>query len=208
MTASGAGRTGGATGVLVLHAWWGLTDDVRAYAERLTAAGFPADAPDLFGGRTAESPDAAETLVGAVDPDAVGAAVASAASTLAGRVPEGPLAAIGFSYGAPLALGLPARHPRFRGSVVYYGTGWDEAVAASGTPVLAHLAPGDPYEPDEWVAEFEGRLRAAGRPIEVRRYPGTGHWFAEPSRSAYDPAAAELAFERTLAFLRRLAVGP
>jgi dienelactone hydrolase len=33
-------------------------------------------------------------------------------------------------------------------------------------------------------------------------YPGTGHWFAEPSRDAYRPDAAELAFERTVGFLR------
>jgi carboxymethylenebutenolidase len=34
-------------------------------------------------------------------------------------------------------------------------------------------------------------------------YAATGHWFAEPSRDAYRPEAADLAFERTLAFLER-----
>ena len=37
---SQAGRARGAEGVLLLHAWWGLTDDVSAYAERLAGEGF------------------------------------------------------------------------------------------------------------------------------------------------------------------------
>ena len=49
---------------------------------------------------------------------------------------------------------------------------------------------------------LEDGLREAGRErSRPTRYPGTGHWFAEPSRDAYRPAAAELAFERTIAFL-------
>jgi carboxymethylenebutenolidase len=199
-----AGRARGAEGVLLLHAWWGLTDDVSAYAERLAGEGFAVRTPDLFDGRTAATPEEAEALVGAIDPAAAGAAALAGAERLATLVPGGPLAAIGFSYGAPWALGMPERNPRFRGSVLYYGTGWDEGIAAGRTPVLGHFAPGDPYEPDDWVAELEARLRASGRSVALHRYLGAGHWFAEPSRSAYDPAAAELAFERTLDFLRRL----
>ena len=40
-----AGRARGAEGVLLLHAWWGLTDDVSAYAERLAGEGFAVRAP-------------------------------------------------------------------------------------------------------------------------------------------------------------------
>ena len=53
------------------------------------------------------------------------------------------------------------------------------------------------------VAAFETTLRAAGREVEIHRYPGTGHWFAEPSKDAYVPAAAELAFDRTVDYLGR-----
>jgi carboxymethylenebutenolidase len=49
---------------------------------------------------------------------------------------------------------------------------------------------------------MEDGFRAAGRRATVHRYPGTGHWFAEPSRDAYRKEAAELAFSRTIEFLR------
>ncbi|HYM82609.1 MAG TPA: dienelactone hydrolase family protein, partial [Candidatus Dormibacteraeota bacterium] len=65
------------------------------------------------------------------------------------------------------------------------------------------FAESDPYESDEDVRAFEASLRAARRDVTIHRYPATGHWFAEPSRDAYRPDAAELAFERTVAFLRR-----
>jgi carboxymethylenebutenolidase len=51
---------------------------------------------------------------------------------------------------------------------------------------------------------MEADLRRAGRTLTVHRYPGTGHWFFEPDRGpAYNRAAADLAWERTLAFLKR-----
>ena len=69
--------------------------------------------------------------------------------------------------------------------------------------MLGHFAESDPYEPDESVAAFEGELRDAGRDVVLHVYAGTGHWFAEPSRDAWRAEAADLAFERTVAFLRR-----
>ena len=63
---------------------------------------------------------------------------------------------------------------------------------------------GDEWEPDEGVAALEAAIRAAGKEVTFHRYPGAGHWFFEADRpDAYDPAAAELAWERTVAHLRR-----
>jgi carboxymethylenebutenolidase len=69
------------------------------------------------------------------------------------------------------------------------------------TPVLGHFAEEDPYEDQATVTAFEKGLRDAGRDVTIHTYPGTGHWFAEPSRNAYRPEAADLAFARTVAFL-------
>ena len=53
------------------------------------------------------------------------------------------------------------------------------------------------------MRELEQGLRDAGREATIHLYPSAGHWFAEPSRDAYRADAAELAFGRTLDFLKR-----
>src|SRR4051794_15726986 len=51
--------TGTGLGVLVLHAWWGLNDTMRAFCDRLATEGFVAFAPDLYHGKVADTiPDA------------------------------------------------------------------------------------------------------------------------------------------------------
>jgi carboxymethylenebutenolidase len=51
---------------------------------------------------------------------------------------------------------------------------------------------------------LEASLRYAGRPVTFYRYSGTGHWFFEPDRpDAFNQAAADLAWDRTLSFLKR-----
>jgi carboxymethylenebutenolidase len=194
----------GTPGVVVLHAWWGLNDDVVAYADRLAAAGFAVIAPDLFGGQVATTIDDAERLAGAADDEEVGAIALAAVDRLAERLGPAPkLAALGFSFGAHWAMWSPVERERVAASVVYYGSTGGPVLTGTAVPVLGHFAETDPFEPDEAIAAFEGTLRSAGRDVVIHRYPGTGHWFAEPSRDAFRPAAADLAFERTVAFLRR-----
>jgi carboxymethylenebutenolidase len=193
----------GTTGVLLLHAWWGLDADLLAFADRLGEAGFPVLAPDLFGGRTADTIEGAEALATGADEALADAIVLGSADALAIRLGgTGRIVVIGFSFGAAWALWLPAKRPEsVVGSVVYYGSMDGPSLAAGTAPVLGHFAADDPYEPEENVAGLETTLRAAGRAVTFHRYPGTGHWFAEPSKTAFVPEAAELAWERTLAFL-------
>ncbi len=194
----------GAPGVAVFHPWWGLNDDVVAYADRLAASGFAVLAPDLFGGQVASTIEEANRLAGAADEAAIDAITLAAVDDLADRLgPTAKLAALGFSFGAHWAMWTPAERDRLAASVVYYGTSGGPFLGRARVPVLGHFAETDPYETDEGVAEFEATLRSAGRDVVIHRYPGTGHWFAEPSRDAYRAAAADLAFERSVTFLGR-----
>jgi carboxymethylenebutenolidase len=196
-----AGDPSGGAGVVVLHPWWGLNADVLAFADRLAAAGYAVAAPDLYHGDVVDTVEAADGRVGQLDGAEGMAIVNAAAQDLATRLgPDARLAVLGFSLGASFAI--RASHPAVRGTVLYYGTG-DPGDATGTVPVLGHFAEADPYEDDAWVARFEEQLRARGHDTVFHRYPGTGHWFAEPSRDAYRAEAAELAFERTLAFLER-----
>ena len=194
----------GAPGVALFHAWWGINDDLVAYADRLAAAGFAVVAPDMFGGKVASTIEEADRLSGTADEAACDAIALAAVDHLLDRLgPASKVAAVGFSFGGAWSLWSPAERDRVVASVVYYGSMTGPSLARSSVPVLGHFAETDPYETDEGIREFEDALRSAGRDVVIHRYPGTGHWFAEPSRDAYRPDAADLAFERTVAFLGR-----
>ncbi len=192
----------GAPGIVVFHPWWGLNDDIIAYSDRLAAAGFAVVAPDMYRGSVASTIEEAERLSGSLDEAAADAIALATTDHLADRQGSGtPLAAVGFSMGGAWAMWSPAERNRLAASVVYYGSLEGPSLTRAAVPVLGHFAETDPYESDEAIIAFEGTLRSAGRDVVIHRYPGTGHWFAEPSRDAYDPSAADLAFERTVAFL-------
>ena len=200
--------TGKGDGVLVLHPWWGLNDTVKAFCTRLTKSGFIAFAPDLYHGKVADNIADAETLAKALDTNHLQAEaeIADAAKFLnkrAGQSDRG-LAVIGFSLGANYALTLAATHPEhIRSVVLFYGTGGED-FTRSKAAFLGHFAENDEFEPKSGVDALEAALRRAGRPVTFYTYSGTGHWFFEPDRSqAYNQAAANLAWDRTLAFLRR-----
>ncbi len=195
-------------GVLVLHAWWGLNDTFRSVCTRLAGSGFVAFAPDLYHGQVASTIADAERLGQALEANHLQAKaeIAEAARFLVERagLPGRGLDVIGFSMGAYFALNLSAADPdRIRSVVLFYGTGPAD-YGKSRAAYLGHFAENDPYEPESNVAELEQDLRRAGRPATFYLYPGTGHWFFEPDRpEAYNEAAAKLAWDRTLEFLKR-----
>lgn len=200
--------TGSGQPVLLLHAWWGLNNTMRAFCDRLAAEGFTAFAPDLYRGRVAMTIEEAERLGSALDANQqqAKADVAQAAAFLLEQSgqPTSGLAVIGFSLGAYYALDFSAAEPaKVHSVVLYYGVGPADFAAARAA-YLGHFAANDPYEPTENVEWLESALKDAGRALTFHTYPETGHWFAEPDRTdAYHPASAALAWERTLAFLRR-----
>jgi len=67
-------------GVLVLHAWWGLTEFFKSFSDRLASNGFLAFAPDLQGGKFAKSVSEAKELMSKMDEDSRRAIVLGAPS--------------------------------------------------------------------------------------------------------------------------------
>jgi carboxymethylenebutenolidase len=181
---------------------------MKAFCTRLAEAGFVAFAPDLYHGKVADNIADAETLGHALDTNHLQAKAEIAQATLflneqVGQAERG-LAVIGFSLGAYYALNLAAADPEhIRSVVLFYGSGGGD-YSSSSAAYLGHFAEQDEFEPQANVDNLEESLRRAGRPVTFYQYPGTGHWFFEPDRAAaYNQAAASLAWERTLAFLKR-----
>jgi carboxymethylenebutenolidase len=191
-------------GILVLHAWWGLTDHVRAVCDQLAAAGYVALAPDLFAGRLATEVADAEQQLAAADANELAHLTRSSLQTLRDlpATSSGPVGLLGWSMGASMSLWLAARVPEaIAATVVYYG-GQEIDMAAAQSAFLGHYADDDPYVDPDGLVLLESELHLDGLEVEFHRYPDTRHWFAEPDRPEHDAAAADLAWDRTLAFLR------
>ncbi|MHB1138808.1 MAG: dienelactone hydrolase family protein [Microthrixaceae bacterium] len=191
-------------GVLVLHSWWGLTRGVKDLVESLADAGYTALAPDLSGGVVPVDAEQARALLAESDPNATASLIMSAVVALRAhsRDPQAPVAVIGFSMGASWALWLATRLPEDVDAVVaYYGSqniDFDDLAA----PVLGHFAESDPLVSEDDLTEMHARLLLSEKHLELHRYEGTGHWFAEPDAGEHhDAGSAALAWQRTLDFL-------
>ena len=190
--------------VLVLHAWWGLNPIFVELCDRLAREGFVAFAPDLNAGQIATTIEEAKVLMKARDSARSGAAATAGLDYLRDQpaVRGSGLVVIGFSMGAGWALELSAARPDdVVAAVLFYGAG-EADFATARAAYLGHFAEQDEWEELEWVRQMESVMRDAGRKVTLHVYQGPGHWFFEHDRPEYDPAAAELAWQRTLEFLR------
>jgi carboxymethylenebutenolidase len=205
---------GAARGVLVLHSWWGVTPGVKELCNRLADEGFVALAPDLSGGFVPETAAVAELELAQSDPNTTAALVLSSVVALRSQTsdPDGPISVVGFSMGASWGLWLATRQPDSIDKVVaYYGT-QEIDFSDLAAPVLGHFAEDDELVAEDEVAEMHAHLKLLEHDIEIHRYAGTSHWFAESdqpeSHRTFDADAAALAWDRTVAFLKRDAMPP
>jgi carboxymethylenebutenolidase len=198
-------KSGQGAGVLVLHAWWGLNDFFKDFCERLAGEGFVSLAPDLYHGKTATTIDEAKRLRSKTNVKQISSDILAAVNQLrqSSAVTSKSLGVIGFSLGGHWALWLSLAKPEtIKAVTVFYGTR-DADYSRAQAAYLGHFA-----ETDDWVAasgvkKLEKNLRTANRPATFYIYQGTGHWFFEKDRKdAYNAEAAQLAWERTLEFLR------
>lgn len=189
-------------GVLILHSWWGLTQWVRDFCRRVAKEGYTVLAPDMFDGVQPITEAEGEAVLGSVDADELSGLVMSSAHTLRALSadPAKPIAVIGFSMGASLALWLSARLPHAVGAAVaFYGAqsiDFDDATA----DYQGHYAELDHIVSEEDRVVTESFIRLGGRDTEFHLYPGTHHWFFEEGET-FDPEAADLAWQRTRQFL-------
>ncbi len=194
-----------APGVIVLHAWWGLNPVFKKFCDRLAAAGFAAFAPDLYNGKVVKTAKEAEQLVD-MEQERKQAIVIAAPDYLRSRpeVRKEALSVIGFSMGAAWALVLASERPEdIRKIVLFYGTYGGLDFSKMAPEILGHFGSQDEFEPLEGVHAMEAEMRSAGLSPTFYTYPNTLHWFFENDRPEYDPEAAQLAWTRTLEFLRK-----
>jgi carboxymethylenebutenolidase len=198
-----------APGVVLVHEWWGLNDQIKSVAAELANNGYLTIAVDLFEGHVAATADEA-----AAQSRAVGADPAAARATLVAWIDwlkknlrcDGHLATWGYCFGGGWALNGALAAP-VDATVIFYGNVRKTAaeLASLKGPVLMHYGLLDRNINTEMVEGFETEAKKAGKPVTVYAYEGANHAFANPTGAAYPyvKEAAELAWKRSIAFLKK-----
>ena len=190
-------------GVIVIQEWWGLDDHIKSVADRLAQNGFAALAPDLYHGQVTKSPDEAAKLAMALE---IGQAEWDLRGAIQYLRQDGRrVATLGFCMGGTLSLyAACANGPDVHACVIFYG-GHPKApydFDNLSAPLLGHWAENDPSA-NANARSIEVAMGERGRFVEFHRYPGTRHAFFNDTRpQVHDKEAAQLAWVRTLAFLR------
>jgi len=208
--------TGPLPGLLVIHEWWGLNDNIRAMTRRLAGEGYVALAVDLYGAQVAETPEKARELMSAVDPKQAIENLKQARADLAERLKadgasDVRIGVIGWCFGGGWSLRTALAMPEgIDATVIYYGhliTDPKELTKLE-SPVLGLFGAEDGAIPPDQVHAFQEALEKLGKPVEIKIYDGAGHAFANPSGERYRPEAAQDAWRRTVTFLSETLSAP
>ena len=201
-----AGATGKLPGVLVVHENRGLNPHIEDIARRIALEGFMAFAPDALtplGGYPGDE-DKARELFAKLDPAKVREDFVAAAGYLKSR-PDctGKIGVVGFCFGGGIANMLATRLPDLSGAVPFYGVQPKaEDVAHIKAPLLIHYAEHDDRI-NAGIPAFEAALKANQVKYQLFTYAGTQHGFNNDTTPRYDKAAATLAWQRTIDFLKK-----
>ena len=201
-----AKASGKLPGVLVVHENRGLNPHIEDIARRIALVGFMAFAPDALaplGGYPGDE-DKARELFGKLDLEKVREDFVAAAEWLKSR-PDctGKIGVVGFCVGGGIANMLATRLPDLSAAVPFYGAQPKaEEVAKIKAPLLIHYAEHDDRI-DAGIPAFEAALKANHVRYQLFTYPGTQHGFNNDTTPRYDKAAAQLAWQRTIDFLKK-----
>jgi carboxymethylenebutenolidase len=191
-----------APGVVVIQEWWGLQEQIKGVCDRFALAGYEALAPDLYAGTVVPYHDAnaAGREMNSLNfLDATDQVVRGSVQLL--KRSAAKVGLTGFCMGGAVTILGACRIPEISAAVCFYGLP-PETVAKPAdikVPLQGHFANRDDWCTPEAVNTFEKALKAAHKGAELYRYDAD-HGFLNEQRDAHDRAAAELAWERTLAF--------
>jgi carboxymethylenebutenolidase len=190
--------------VLVMHENRGLNPYVQDVARRFAVAGFLALAPDglaPIGGYPGNDDDGREMQRSLDQARLRQDMVNSARYVRNHELSNGKLGATGFCWGGGTTNFLATElGDELDAGAPFYGS----AAATDEVPQIKAAIQVHYAEDDERVnamrPEYESALKANGVGYEMHTYPGTKHGFHNYSTPRYDPEAAQLAWQRMVAF--------
>jgi carboxymethylenebutenolidase len=189
--------------VLVVHENRGLNPYIEDVARRLAKAGFMALAPDglsSVGGYPGNDAEGRE-LQSSVDGEKLmNDFFAGFEHLMAREDSTGKVGAVGFCYGGGVCNALAVAYPEMAASVPFYGRQPAAAdVLKIEAPLLLHYAALDDRINEGWPT-YEKALIENEKIFEAHIYPDVNHGFHNDSTPRYDEEAAQLAWDRTVAW--------
>ena len=192
--------------VIVIHENRGLNPHLEDVARRFAVEGFLALAPDLLSvnGGTPQNEDAARDLHQKTQrEDMIAAAVAAIPFMQKHAESTGKVGAIGFCFGGGVVNRLATDSPDLAAGAPYYGAQAPaDKVPAIKAALLLHYAEVD-ENINKGIAAYEAALKANNKKYTLHSYPGTQHaFFNDLGAARYNKEAADLSWQRTLAFFK------
>jgi carboxymethylenebutenolidase len=188
-------------GVVMIHEWWGLNQNIKDMASELAKQGYRVLAVDLFNA-VAATPEEARAQIDALNQTEATGKLRAAAAYLREQGST-KVASLGWCFGGGQSLQLALSGEPLDATVIYYGNlVTDESrLSAIGWPVLGIFGEIDQSIPTSTVEQFGSALTSLGVKNNINIYPGVGHAFANPSGANYASEATKDAWAKTLAFL-------
>lgn len=189
-------------GVVMIHEWWGLNENIQQMARALASQGYIVLAVDLYNGQVATTSDEARILVSSFDVNEGISNMNSAVSYLNDNYNVYKIGSIGWCFGGGQSLNLALNNEGMDATVIYYGqlVTDKEQLSSINWPVLGIFAELDQGISVASVSEFESSLNDLGIENEIFIYPGVDHAFANPSGTSYAPEETKDAWQKTLIF--------
>ena len=201
-----AKATGKLGSVLVVHENRGLNPYIEDVARRVAKAGFIALAPDGLSsvGGYPGNDDKGRELQEKVDPTKLMNDFFAAIEWLMQHeASTGKVGITGFCYGGGVANAAAVAYPELAAAVPFYGRQPEaKDVARIKAPLLLHYGELDTRINEGWPA-YEKALKADHKVYEAYIYKGCNHGFHNDSTPRYDKEAAELAWNRTIAWFSK-----
>jgi carboxymethylenebutenolidase len=206
-----AGAQGPLPAVLVVHENRGLNPYIEDVVRRTAKAGYLALGPDglsSLGGYPGTDEEGRE-MQSSLDPAKLMADFFAGYEYLAGHESStGRVGCVGFCYGGGVCNALAVAYPELNASVPFYGRQPETAdVPQIQAPLMLHYAGLDERVNAGWPA-YEAALIEHGKAFSAHFYPGVNHGFHNDTTPRFEPEAADLAWERTLAFFEEHLVEP
>jgi carboxymethylenebutenolidase len=198
-------RQGNFPGIILIHEWWGLNDNIKSMARGLASHGYVAMAVDLYAGQVATTPDGARQILLSFDEQKGISNINSAANFLRQNYNVTKIGTIGWCFGGSQSLNYALSGNKIDATVIYYGQPVMDTTKLSliKWPVLGFFGENDQSIPVDKVRQFKSILDSIGVQNEIHIYLGLGHAFANPSGASYAPKETGDAWNKTLSFMDR-----